>query len=125
MLALLLAPAAGAAWSASGGGPGAARAATLPAGPTPTGSSSLTTVTLSWAAASVAGAPVAGYTIRRYSAVTGVESAVGGSCTGVVSGTSCVETNVGLGSWRYSVTPRHGGWIGTEGAQSASILVTV
>lgn len=97
----------------------------MPTGPTPTGSSTLTTVTLTWAAVSVAGVPVEGYTIRRFSAVTGVESVVGASCAGVVTGTSCAETNVGLGSWRYSVTPRHGGWVGTEGERSASILVTV
>lgn len=125
MLALLLAPAAAGAWSTAGTGAAASRAAVVGAGSTPLAVGLLTTVSVTWAASTVGGAPAQGYRIRRYNAVSGAESVVGGTCAGVVAGTSCTESGVGLGTWRYSVTPVVHGWSGVESPLSAIVAVTL
>lgn len=80
------------------------------------------TVDVSWAP-TTAGAPVAGYQIRAFDATTGAARPVGGGCAGIVSGTSCTETGVPDGTWRYSVTARQGLWSGAESARSAAVAV--
>jgi hypothetical protein len=42
-----------------------------------------------------------------------------------VSGTSCVESGVPTGTWKYSVTPAAGTWRGVEGPQSDPVVVTL
>lgn len=120
----LAAPAAGA-WSAGGNGSGAAAARTMPPGNTPSGTAGMGSVALSWTASTFAGGtPVPGYVIRRFDSVTQAEATVLASCAGIVSGTSCTESGVPLGSWKYTVTPAAGVWRGTQSAQSAAVVVT-
>jgi hypothetical protein len=120
----VLASPASAAWSAGASGSGAAQARSLPGGNVPSGSAFLGSVTLSWSASSFAGGgPVPAYVIRRYNGLTGTEATVGNGCSGLVSATSCVESGVTPGTWKYTVTPAAGAWRGGQSAQSASILV--
>lgn len=97
----------------------------MPTGSTPTGAAVVTTVTVTWSGSSVGGAAVGGYTVRRYEAVSGTLSAIGGTCAGIVAATTCSDTSVPLGAWRYSVTPVHHGWTGTEGPRSTTITITL
>jgi hypothetical protein len=124
-LALLLAPGAAGAWSAAGDGGAAARAAAVGRGSTPLAVAVLTTVSVSWAQTTVAGVPVQGYVIRRYNAFTGAATAVGGTCAGLVAGTSCTETGVAPGTWRYSVTPVVQSWSGAESLLSIGVTITL
>ena len=124
--ALVLVGPSAAAWSGSGSGTAGTRATTMGAGNTPTATAPTlsTNVTVSWTRTSYAnGALVQGYIVRRYNAVTGAAAGVGASCSGVVTGTSCTESGVTPGSWKYTVTPADGAWRGTESAQSAAVTV--
>ena len=123
-LAVLVAPsAAGAAWSSPGSGGQWARAISLSGGNTPSASVSNRSVTVSWSATTLpGGAPVAGYTVRRYSTGGALQS-IGSACSGTVSTTSCVESGVPGGTWRYSVQPKQGNWTGAESSQSSSVTV--
>ena len=119
----LVAPAA-AAWSAGATGTGNAAAKTLPSGNVPSGSGGIGTVSLTWTASAFAGGgAVPGYVVRRFNSVTLAEATVGGGCAGVVAATSCVETGVTTGTWRYTITPAAGTWRGGQSAQSAAIVV--
>jgi hypothetical protein len=121
----LAAPAAGA-WSAGASGLGAAAARTMPAGNTPSGAAAVGSVTVTWTASTFAGGtPVPGYVVRRFNSVTQAEATVLSACSGIVSGTSCVESGVPVGSWRYTVTPAAGTWRGAQSAQSAAVVVTL
>ena len=122
----LAAPAAGA-WSAGAGGSAAAAARTMPAGNVPSGTAAIGgTVTVTWIASTFAGgAPVPGYVIRRFNSITGAEATVLPACAGIVSGTSCIESGVPIGSWKYSVTPAAGTWRVGQSAQSAAVVVTL
>jgi hypothetical protein len=121
----LAAPAAGA-WSAAATGSGAAAAKTMPAGNTPTGTAAIGSVTVTWTASTFAGGtPVPGYVIRRFNSVTQAEATVLAACNGIVAGTSCVESGVPIGSWKYTVTPAAGTWRGAESAQSLAVVVTL
>jgi hypothetical protein len=122
---VLAAPAAGA-WSAGASGSGAAAARTMPAGTIPSGSAGAGSVTVSWTASTFAGGtPVPGYVVRRFNSVTQAEATVLPACAGIVSGTSCVESGVPTGSWKYTVTPAAGTWRGAQSAQSAAVVVTL
>lgn len=127
-LAVALVPAVGAraGWSpAAAAGNGAAGAKTLPTGSPPTASVPLlsTTVTVTWSAATFSGGGnVPGYVVTRYPLVGAALPAANG-CGGTVSGTSCVETGVAAGSWRYTVTPAAGAWRGGESTKSAAVTV--
>lgn len=114
-------------WTASSGAGGAARSAadTMPAGnqPTATGSTSgNATVQVSWAASS-GGVPIDGYAVFVYDASSGVGRAIGASCAGIVTTTSCTEAGVPDGSWRYTVVPRRMSWTGAESPRSDPALV--
>ena len=112
---------ASAAWSESGAGPGGAAAAVMPTGATPTLRSSGDTVTVVWAAANLSSGPaVAGYVVHRYNSVNGSPATVGGTCSGVVSGTSCTET-VTSGTWVYTDTPVQLTWTGGESSESSPV----
>jgi hypothetical protein len=105
-------------WTAAAAGGGAATAATLPDGPTPAATVPplSMTVTVSWSASPLA----TGYVLTRRNTV-GVATAPGGTCGGVVTGTTCVET-VTTGTYRYTVAVRRNGWTGREGASSAPVV---
>lgn len=125
--ALALASPAVGAWSAGVGGSGAAAARTMPAGNTPNGSASIGVgVTVTWAASTFSGGPaVPGYVIRRFNNVTQAEATVLSACSGIVTGTSCLESGVPTGTWRYTVTPAAGTWRGGQSAQSAAVTVVL
>ena len=71
-------------WQPSGGGSGYSKASTLPAGSTPTASSAVRQVTVSWTA-SGGPVPVSGYAVRRY-ATNGALQSIGSGCSGTISG---------------------------------------
>jgi hypothetical protein len=120
---LVIAPAALAAWSPGGSGTGAGQARTMPAGNTPTASVSNRSVTVSWSQSSFSDGPgVEGYVVKRYS-TGGTQQTIGSNCSGTITGLSCTEDAVPSGSWRYSVTPKQGGWSGAESAQSTAVTV--
>jgi hypothetical protein len=124
LLAALGAPdASRAAWQSPGSGGQSARAMTLPGGSTPAASVSNRSVALSWSAASLpGGGSVAGYSVRRYSAGGALQS-IGSACSGTVAATSCTETGVPPGTWRYTVAPVQGSWTGAESSQSTAVTV--
>ncbi len=122
LLALLAIPAAAGAWSAPGAGAAATRATALAAGGQPIAVGVLTTVSLSWSAGPV---PGTAYVVKRFNGVSGAPSPIGGTCTGVVTGTSCADTSVPIGSWRYAVTPVHNNWTGSQGPFSFAVTITL
>lgn len=113
-------------WSADSvpGGNGAAAATTVEQGETPTAvAAEGSDVTLDWAASTLAnGAPVAGYTIRRYDVATQALQTIQTGCAGAVTTTSCTEADVPTGQWVYSVTPVLGSnWAGAESPTSDAV----
>lgn len=100
---------------------GYAKSRSLGTGTTPTATVSGRNVTVNWTAPG-GGAPPSGYVVKRYNGA-GVVQTIGSACSGVVTGTSCTETAVAAGSWRYSVTPANGNWRGTEGSQGTAATV--
>ena len=108
----------------SASGVPASKAATVNPGNPPTATASGSTTNLSWTASTVStGAPVTGYLITRYDSAGLVAQTISlGTCSVTVSGTSCNETAVPDGTWRYSVTPVHNSW---RGAESSTTSVTV
>jgi hypothetical protein len=122
----------GAAWSywlatATAGSAGAALATSVNAGATPTANASGANVTVSWSASTLAnGMAVTGYEIKRYNSSTLAVQTILSACTGVVTATSCVESSVPAGTWRYTVTPVFStNWRGTESAMSLVVTVDV
>ena len=131
LLALVLAGGAVTAWAiwsaaASSTSHGAASGATVNQGSTPTASGAPgATVTVSWAASTLSnGHAVDGYVIRRYTTAGLVLQTTLAGCAGTISATSCVESSVPDGSWRYGVTPVIAtNWQGAESAKGTAILV--
>ncbi|HEX4982708.1 MAG TPA: hypothetical protein VFV63_13470 [Ilumatobacteraceae bacterium] len=79
-------------------------------------------VALSWSATTLTGgAPAESYTVRRYDTSNVAQTVLTG-CD-VVTTTSCVENNVPIGAWTYSVQAKLGSWTGAEGSPSATITV--
>jgi hypothetical protein len=114
-------------WLASSNpaGAGASHTAGLPDGNQPNAATTPPTgsaVVVSWIP-STGGAPVAGYEVRSYDATSGTERTVGTGCSGINTGTTCTETSVPAGSWRYTVTPRLASWSGAESPRSTTVLV--
>jgi hypothetical protein len=112
-----------AAWSGQGSGTGGVKANSMPTGATPSVSLTGRNVTVSWTASTIGGASVAGYTVDRYDATTLALQTIGASCSGTIAALTCTEAAVPPGSWKYTVTPRQGLWIGTEGPKSATATV--
>jgi hypothetical protein len=108
-------------WQGLGGGSGYSKANALTAGATPTVTVSGRNVTLSWIA-SGGTVPVAGYAVKRYN-TGGQTQTIGSSCSGTVSGLTCVENAVPTGQWFYTVTPVNNNWRGAESAQSAAVNI--
>ena len=110
-------------WSDGAAGNAAAKAIALPAGATPAASVSGRSVTVSWSPTTIgAGATPDGYVVKRYGADDQPRT-VGDGCAGTVSATTCTESAVLAGEWRYTVAPRRGNWIGAESAFSAVATV--
>ena len=121
--AALLPAAASAGWNSGSTGVGATKAASMPAGAQPTATVSNRSVAVSWSAGTMpGGANVDGYVVRRYSTGGQLQS-IGAGCSGTITQLSCTEDSVPAGGWRYTVTPKHGNWLGAEGAQSATATV--
>jgi hypothetical protein len=111
-----------ASWGGAGSGSGAVKAAQLPTVTAPSASASVHSVTVTWSAATVGGQNVAGYTVKRFD-TGGTGQTVGAGCSGTISDLTCTEAAVPSGTWRYTVTPVQGAWIGTESAQGSSVTV--
>ena len=111
-----------AAWVVSSTGSGYSKGLTMPTGATPTVATSTNNVTVSWAASTIGGAAASGYTVKRYDNSNTLQS-IGASCSGLISTTSCTETGVPAGHWKYTVIPRRGNWVGSESAYSASVHI--
>ena len=109
------------------GGSGAATAASVNTGATPSGSVSGQSVTLSWAASTMSnGQPVDGYLIKRYDAGTLALQTTLSTCAGTVPVTTCIENSVPNGTWAYTVTPVFAAnWRGVESAMSSAVTVNV
>ena len=90
-------------WSQATTGDANGRARALPVLPAPSANRVVATVTVTWNAATWP-APVR-YVVLREGA------AVGGSCSGPVSGTSCSHSTLG-GPGTYTVAVVYGGWQG-------------
>ncbi|HKP89741.1 MAG TPA: hypothetical protein VJT75_07160 [Thermoleophilaceae bacterium] len=115
--------AATAAWTHSGTGTPTAKAVSMPTGATPTASVSNRSVTVSWSASTMpGGGAVSGYLVRRYDTNGNVQT-IGSGCSGTISALTCTETSVPGGSWRYTVTPVRGNWMGFEGSLSSNAVV--
>jgi hypothetical protein len=115
-------------WSATAtpGSLGAAVAATVGQGATPTATAAAgRKVTVSWGASTLSsGQPVGGYVVKRYDAGSGALQTTLAGCAGTISATSCVETSVPPGQWKYAVTPVLGtNWRGAEGLKSGIATV--
>jgi hypothetical protein len=119
------APAAGASASWPGGGSGSqsAKAVSMPTGNTPTATVSNRSVAVSWTGSTLpGGAGVSTYLVKRYDNSGNLQT-IGSACSGSVSATSCTESSVPGGTWKYSVTPTLSNWTGGESAKSTSVTV--
>jgi hypothetical protein len=124
--ALVITSGAGASWAVGASGTGATKAKTMLGGNVPSGSAAGSSVTLTWTASLFAdGSTIPSYVIRRFNSLTTAEATVLSACSGTVTGTTCTENGVPLGSWKYTVTPAAGAWRGAQSAQSAAIVVTL
>jgi len=125
-LALLVVSPGTAAWQPTGTGTGKAKAKSMPttAPVAPTATVNSHDVTVTWTASTfLEGGAVPSYQVRRYDALT--LQSIGAACSGIVTGTSCIEHVVPTGTWFYTVTPRVGIWqnAGTESPKSSAVLV--
>jgi hypothetical protein len=115
-------------WTAGSlaGGNGASAAAAVNQGATPTASSAGNVVTVSWATSTLSNGTtaVAGYIVKRYDVALTPQTILS-ACTGTVAATTCLESNVPVGTWTYSVTPVFAtSWVGAESAKSSPVTVT-
>ncbi len=120
-LSSLFAAVAHAAWDGGGHGSAGAGARSLDAVEQPTASASNRSVTIGWSAAS-SGAPATGYLVKRYDS-SGNAQSVGSGCSGTIAQTTCTETAVPPGTWRYRVTPANANWRGAESPASGPVTV--
>jgi hypothetical protein len=113
-------------WSVAGSGAAGGTATTMPTGnaPTATATANVTSVTVSWTAADITGSTaVTGYIIKRYNAINGSQATVGSACSGLVTNTSCTESNVPAGNWLYTDTPVEANWTGGDSPLSNAVTV--
>jgi hypothetical protein len=97
----------------------------MPAGNQPTVSVSGRNATVSWTASTFStGTAVSGYAVKRYDANGNLQT-IGAGCSGAVASTSCTETGVPSGAWKYTVTSKHGNWSGAASPQSATATIAV
>ncbi len=113
-----------ASWSVGGPGTASSLADTMPSGNQPTAVLSGTSVTLTWATASLPGVhPVAGYVIERINASTGAPVAAGPNCGGTITTTTCTESSVPAGRWDWTDTPVQHNWTGGQSPASGPVTV--
>jgi hypothetical protein len=111
-------------WSVTGSGRAATAAAVMPTGSTPSARAGIGSAVLSWTAVTLPdGAAVTGYVITRYDAATGASLPAGGTCSGVVTATTCTDDSLGAGSWSWTDRPVYGNWNGAESQPSRPISV--
>ena len=111
-------------WTATGNGLAYAKADLAPTGARPSVTITGRNAAVSWTAAKFTdGTSVQGYTVRRYDATTGTPAAIGAGCAGLVTTLTCTEAAIAPGTWRYTVTPVHHNWTGTESPQSLTATV--
>jgi hypothetical protein len=107
---------------ATGSGPALATSQSIPVSAPPVPVVTGREVTLSWSVTTLTGGtPAASYTVRRYDTSDVAQTVLAG-CD-VVTTTSCVENNVPIGTWTYSVQAGLGSWLGAEGSESAPVTV--
>ena len=123
VLAALLPAAATASWSGTTPGKATSKARSLGSVDQPRASNVNQSVTVNWAVPN-SGAPVTGYIVRRYDD-SGNAQTIGAGCSGTIAGTSCTETAVPPGRWRYRVTAVNAKWRGPESAASALVSILV
>ncbi len=123
LLAALLPAAAIASWKGASSGSGTSEARSMGSVDQPTASNVNRNVTVNWAVPG-AGAPVTGYLVRRYDE-SGNAQTIGAGCSGTIATTSCTESAVPPGRWRYRVTAVNAKWRGPESAASALVSVLV
>src|SRR5207248_8976026 len=86
-------------------------------------------VTLNWTATTTAsgasvGASVGGYTINRYSVLSGgTPTGAAGGCSGTVAALTCTEQSAPTGTWYYTVTPKISLWTGAESSRLSVSVV--
>jgi chitobiase/beta-hexosaminidase-like protein len=115
-------------WGATSvsGGSGAASAATVNQGATPSATAaSGRLVSVSWGASTLSnGHAVDGYVVRRYDTSGGAAQTPSGGCSGTVAATSCTEPDVPTGQWQYTVTPVLAtNWQGLESPRSGTVTL--
>jgi hypothetical protein len=132
IVAILIVGTAATAWAywttnAAAGSTGAATAATVNQGATPSLTLTLIgrEVSLSWGASTLSnGTAVTGYLTKRYPAGGGIGTISPiGTCSGTVASMGCLEDDVPPGNWQYTVTPILGSWRGTESLLSGIVTV--
>jgi hypothetical protein len=121
LLAALLPAAAPASWKGGDSGSASAKARSLGSVAEPTTSIVNRNVTVRWTAPS-SGALVTGYLVRRYDD-SGNTQTTGAGCSGTIVTTSCTESAVPPGTWRYRVTTVNAKWRGSESPASAPVRV--
>ncbi len=110
-----------AAWAAMGLGTGSATTATLaaPSGVTVAVATGGTSVTVTWTAPSTGVAP-SGYRVDRTDTSAGsIAAACGTSSSSLLTSTSCTDTSVADGTYRYTVVAVRSGWTATSGTSTA------
>ncbi|HYN32506.1 MAG TPA: hypothetical protein VES40_07765 [Ilumatobacteraceae bacterium] len=111
-----------AAFSADGVGSGLTASASIPSSAAPSATVVGRDVTVSWPTTTLSsGVPAEGYTVRRYDTSNAAQTVLA-DCIAPAS-TSCVENNVPIGTWVYTVQARTGSWTGPEGLASAAVTV--
>ncbi len=123
LLAALAPASASASWKGAAPGSASAKARSLGSVAQPTTSIANRNVTVRWTAPG-SGAPVTGYLVRRYDQ-SGNAQTIGAGCSGTIATTSCTESAVPPGRWRYRVTAVNAKWRGPESAASALVSVLV
>lgn len=120
----LLSTAAFAAWLVtSSNANGFSKAATIIPGIPPSADVTGSNITVSWGKATFGGSTgVNGYIVKRYN-TDGAVQIILDQCLGPIAALSCTEQAVPSGDWKYTVTPVHGSWSGTESAFSNSVTV--
>ena len=112
-----------ASWIGGGSGNVYTGAVSMPGGPTPTASATGRTVTVNWSSVQFPDSTnVNAYVVKRYN-TSDVEQPIGASCNGTITALTCTESAVPPGIWTYTVTPKHGAWLGTEGQESVALTV--
>ena len=112
LLAALAPASASASWKGAAPGSASAKARSLGSVAQPTTSIANRNVTVRWTAPG-SGAPVTGYLVRRYDQSGNVQT-IGAGCSGSIATTSCTESAVPPGRWRYRVTAVNAKWAPRE-----------